>query len=106
MRAPVEVIESQVEYFERLVLDLLEISRLDAGADRAMPEPVDLHEFVDRLAELLATPAPVVEGDGPWDASVDKRRLERVLANLVQNANVHGEGVTALRLAHDGICSG
>ena len=102
MRPPVEVIESQVEYFERLVLDLLEISRLDAGADKATPEPVDLHEFVDRLAELLATPAPVVEGDGPWDASVDKRRLERVLANLIENANVHGGGVTALRLARDG----
>ena len=90
MRPPIEVIESQVEYFEHLVLDLFEISRLDAGADQADPENVDLHEFVDRLAEMLATPATGVEGDGPWDASVDKRRLERVLANLMENANVHG----------------
>jgi signal transduction histidine kinase len=98
VRRAVDVLESQVAYFERLVLDLLEISRLDAGVESALHEDVDLREFVERLAELHHAPRPACEGDGSWVVRVDKRRLERVLANLVENANRHGGGVSAIRL--------
>jgi signal transduction histidine kinase len=101
MRPAIAVIDGQISYFERLVLDLLEISRLDAGVERASPEDVDLRVFVERLAEVLDTPKPTVSGSGPWDLQVDKRRLERVLANLVENADRHGGGVTAIALDRD-----
>jgi signal transduction histidine kinase len=99
LRPAIDVLASQVVYFERLVLDLLEISRLDAGVERSSPEHVDLREFVERLTEMLSAPPPAVEGQGPWDLHTDKRRLERVLANLIENADRHGGGVTAVRLA-------
>jgi signal transduction histidine kinase len=103
VKAAIEVLESQINYFERLVLDLLEISRYDAGVNELSNEDVEPVSFVRQTLAPL-DPAPLrVTTEMPPLVAIDKRRVERILANLVENAQVHAGGVEAVELAaHDG----
>jgi two-component system, OmpR family, sensor histidine kinase MtrB len=94
-----ELLQTQLDRFEALLGDLLEISRFDAGAAVLDVEPADLREIVsrvldglsplaDRKAVRLVTRMPAA----PCLAEVDSRRVERVVRNLVANAIEHGEG--------------
>ncbi|MEU6845907.1 MtrAB system histidine kinase MtrB [Streptomyces sp. NPDC046716] len=94
-----ELLADQLDRFESLLADLLEISRFDAGAAALEAEPVDLREVVRRvvsgaepLAERKGTRVRIVGDDQPVVAEADARRVERVLRNLVVNAVEHGEG--------------
>jgi two-component system, OmpR family, sensor histidine kinase MtrB len=98
----VEVLGAQVSYFERLVLDLLEIARLDAGAEHLNLEFVDLVEFLTGLSRSIGGPGLDVETTGPWEVQVDKRRLERVMSNLIENADRYAGGATRIGLARTG----
>jgi signal transduction histidine kinase len=101
VRAAIDVLESQIEYFERLVLDLLEISRYDAGVNELASEDVEPVAFVRQtLAPLDSAPLRVTT-PMPHVVSIDKRRVERILANLVENAQVHAGGVDSVELAAD-----
>jgi two-component system, OmpR family, sensor histidine kinase MtrB len=94
-----DVLASQTEHFRQLVLDLLEISRFDAGAAELNMGDIDLPELVRQIT--------VGFGDIPIDSSemassaarVDKRRVERILTNLLQNAQNYGGGATAVKLS-------
>jgi signal transduction histidine kinase len=90
----------EVDRFEGLVTDLLEISRMDAakpGALRRQDMTVaDLMESVAARLGLAATSATVV-GPPSADVRVDPRRMERIVANLVRNAETHGKGLAGLR---------
>ncbi|WP_405431564.1 MtrAB system histidine kinase MtrB [Streptomyces anulatus] len=94
-----ELLGDQLDRFESLLADLLEISRFDAGAAALEAEPIDLRTVVHRviggaepLAERKGTRIVVVGDDQPVIAEADARRVERVLRNLVVNAVEHGEG--------------
>ncbi|MGA5264883.1 MtrAB system histidine kinase MtrB [Streptomyces griseoincarnatus] len=94
-----ELLADQLDRFESLLADLLEISRFDAGAAALEAEPIDLREVVRRvvtgaepLAERKGTTVKVVGDQQPVVAEADARRVERVLRNLVVNAVEHGEG--------------
>jgi two-component system sensor histidine kinase MtrB len=94
-----ELLADQLDRFETLLADLLEISRFDAGAAALEAEPIDLREVVRRvvsgaepLAERKGTRIRVVGDQQPVVAEADARRVERVLRNLVVNAVEHGEG--------------
>ncbi|GLX53508.1 two-component sensor histidine kinase [Streptomyces hygroscopicus subsp. hygroscopicus] len=94
-----ELLADQLDRFESLLADLLEISRFDAGAAALEAEPIDLREVVRRvvggaepLAERKGTRIRVVGDLQPVVAEADARRVERVLRNLVVNAVEHGEG--------------
>ncbi|MFJ5263476.1 MtrAB system histidine kinase MtrB [Streptomyces sp. NPDC088387] len=94
-----ELLADQLDRFESLLSDLLEISRFDAGAAALEAEPIDLREVVRRvvsgaepLAERKGTRIRVVGDLQPVVAEADARRVERVLRNLVVNAVEHGEG--------------
>ena len=89
--------------FQRMVGDLLEISRSDTGSADVSLEEVTAGELVQRSVAANArslpggpTP-PVVEVDPSiaeaW-LSVDKRRFERIMANLLENAALYGGGAT------------
>ncbi|MDN5384985.1 MULTISPECIES: MtrAB system histidine kinase MtrB [Streptomyces] len=94
-----ELLADQLDRFEALLSDLLEISRFDAGAAALEAEPIDLREVVHRvvsgaepLAERKGTRIRVVGDQQPIVAEADARRVERILRNLVVNAVEHGEG--------------
>jgi two-component system sensor histidine kinase MtrB len=108
----IDLLRVEVERFQRMVLDLLEISRLDAGVAELALEEVQAEELV-REALRVASPAgamapdcppPVAVGDEVGDlvVQVDKRRLVQVVANLVANAERHGGGLAGVRLERAG----
>ena len=85
-----ELVVHDVARLRRLVEDLMEISRLDAGREPVQPEMVDVANLVKGVVRTRGWLSGVtVEGDGGalW---TDRRRLERVMANLVGNAVEHG----------------
>ncbi|MDP9418461.1 MAG: MtrAB system histidine kinase MtrB, partial [Actinomycetota bacterium] len=94
-----ELLQAQLDRFEVLLADLLEISRYDAGAAQLEAEPYDICEVVHHvveathpLAEARRTEVSVEVPDEPCVAEVDNRRVERIVRNLVVNAIEHGEG--------------
>ncbi len=94
-----ELLQTQLDRFEALLTDLLEISRYDAGAAVLDVEPVDLREVVRRvveaaepLAERKATEVRVEVPDDRCLVEADPRRVERILRNLLINAIEHAEG--------------
>ena len=94
-----ELLRGELDRFESLLSDLLEISRFDAGAAELEVEASDLHSCVERavdahrtLAARKGTQLVVNAPPGPVIADMDSRRIERILRNLVSNAIEHGEG--------------
>jgi two-component system sensor histidine kinase MtrB len=94
-----ELLRAELDRFESLLTDLLEISRYDAGAAVLDPAPADLGALVARvvagmwaLAERHESELVVNRPDEDVIAEVDARRVERVLRNLVGNAIEHGAG--------------
>ncbi|MGY1726646.1 MtrAB system histidine kinase MtrB [Geodermatophilus sp. SYSU D01062] len=94
-----ELLHEELDRFERLLSDLLEISRYDAGAAVLDWAPTDLGALVGRVADGMSALAErhgcELRVTGPADpviAEVDARRVERILRNLVGNAVEHGSG--------------
>ena len=99
-----DVLAREVDRFERLVQDLIEISRFDAGVVRVSSEEVFLGELVLHAVEALPdgeVPVEVAASATDTMVKADKRRLEQVIANLVANARLHGGGVDRLRIEAD-----
>ncbi len=98
-----ELLQGQLERFEALLIDLLEISRYDANAATLETEHLDIRDLVMRA---VADAQQIAERRGcgvdlrlpaePCIADVDRRRVERVLRNLIVNAVEHGEGKDVL----------
>ena len=94
-----ELLQGQLERFESLLADLLEISRYDANAATLDAEPVDVCDLVRRSADVAQQ---IAERRGariefrlpaePCVAEADRRRVERILRNLLVNAVEHGDG--------------
>jgi two-component system sensor histidine kinase MtrB len=94
-----ELLTAELDRFESLLADLLEISRYDAGVAHLESETADIRGVVNSTVEanrLLADrhgSALVVDvPDVPVPVDMDARRVERILRNLVGNALDHGEG--------------
>ena len=105
-RSALDLLDGDLHRFTRMVDDLLEISRFDAGSAELSLDEVDPGELVRRA---VAASAPVGAGRSPVGPGfpvevgpgveglrlrVDKRRFERVMANLVENATLYAGGVT------------
>jgi two-component system sensor histidine kinase MtrB len=94
-----ELLHTQVQRFEVLLADLLEISRYDAGAVELELEPTsivglieDAVEGMRPLAEERGSDLRLVATGGYFEAEVDPRRIRRILRNLLGNSVEHGEG--------------
>jgi two-component system, OmpR family, sensor histidine kinase MtrB len=95
-----EIIQARVQTFEELVLDLLEISRIDADAVTLDRQTVDVETFVRHV--LLANDAVDVAvhlPPSPVELAVDRRRLAQGLGNIISNAARYAGGVTDLTVA-------
>ena len=89
-----DVVVGQVRRFDAMVMDLLELSRIDAGATDLHTEEVDIEELCRRVAARNGFPHLPVEVNwrAPTRAVIDKLRFERIIANLLENAVQHGGG--------------
>ena len=94
----VELMHNQVDRFQALLSDLLEISRFDAGSAVLN---IDAEDFMSVLNDVLVEVIPHLERTGTRlivhseqahiDIDIDRVRIERVLRNLLFNAIEHGE---------------
>jgi two-component system sensor histidine kinase MtrB len=98
LRRSSELLVTELDRFEALLGDLLEISRLDAGVAELGAERVDVRAVVARavdtvrgLADETGTPL-VLDLPAGVQAEIDPRRVERIVRNLVANAIDHGDG--------------
>ena len=93
-----ELLQKELDRFETLLADLLEISRFDAGAAVLEADDVDLVDVARRVVDMTSALAAqrdtrvVVHDPGvPCVAEADVRRVERIVRNLVTNAIDHAE---------------
>ncbi|MFF2850689.1 ATP-binding protein [Streptomyces sp. NPDC058001] len=86
---PTELVRDRVATLRTLTEDLLEISRLDARSERVDLDAHRLGPLAERVVRGSGAPAEVRIGQDVC-VETDRRRLERVLANLVANAHKHG----------------
>lgn len=92
-----EVVSAQIHRFQQLVVDLLDISRFDAHAEHLELENTDPGRFVAAVTARSCPDVPVEVMVGtPDQFPLDRRRIERVLQNLLENATRYGGG--ALRV--------
>lgn len=94
----VAALDAQVIAFNKLVLDLLEISRFEAGSVRLNTRMVDLEELVGALLVERPGPGPRVTrtGSRPIKVRLDPGRLHQVLTNILDNAERYAGGATAM----------
>ncbi len=93
-----ELLQGELDRFESLLAELLEISRFDAGAARLDVQRVDLVEVAERvqvalrpLAERAGITVTVRARARPTSVQADPRRIERIVRNLLSNAIAHSQ---------------
>ena len=106
-----QLLGDDLRRFQRMVSDLLEMSRADTGSADVFLEQVNVGELVQRSVEAGlrslgdggTTPALVIDpAVAPLHVGVDKRRFERVMANLLENAAHYGGGATRISVGANG----
>ena len=107
-----QLLGDDLRRFQRMVGDLLEMSRADAGSTDVFLEEVNVAELVQRSVvagsahmDGQVMPPPPVSVDpavGSWRVAADKRRFERVMVNLMENAANYGGGVTGISVHPEG----
>jgi hypothetical protein len=96
----VDLLAAEIDHFKVMVVDLLEISRAEQDDDDRALELVDLAELVDKVsAAMPGCPGQVVDDEPAPVVVADRRRLVRLVANLLDNANRHGGGVVRLAVS-------
>jgi len=100
-RAAIDALDDQVESFNRLVVDLLEISRFEAGTAVLDRRNVDLEEFVRvvlRDSEAHHDIPIDTAAASSMRAEIDPRRIQQVLLNLLDNADRYAGGATRIEI--------
>ena len=100
-RAAVDLLRSDVTRFRTLVEDLLEISRFDAGEVPLNLDDLRALQFVEQAIGVSSAPDTLLKSE-PRVAGLiiqgDRRRLARVIANLIDNARIHGDSEARISL--------
>lgn len=92
-RQALDMLSMELRRFSKMVTDLLEISRFDTGSADVVLEEVRIDELVKQAcAGNNLQVKTALQNQDLW-IKVDKRRMERVIVNLVDNANIYGKGV-------------
>lgn len=99
VRTSLDVLARTVDHFSSLVVDLLEMSRIEAGVASLNAEPVQVGPLVDAVVATSGQDVPItIADDVPHLVHLDKRRIGQCLANLLQNAERYAGGATAVRV--------
>jgi two-component system sensor histidine kinase MtrB len=101
-RRPAELLVADVGRLRRLVEDLMEISRFDAGQENVHAETVELGALTAATVRARGWEGRVRLEADEVELTSDPRRLERIVANLVGNAVEHGDTDVAVRVGSDG----
>jgi two-component system sensor histidine kinase MtrB len=97
-RRPLEVLVAELRRLRGLVDDLLELSRLDAGQEQVQIEEVSLPDLVVSVLGSYGWAGRVQVDAEPCAVGTDRRRVERVVANLVGNAVQYGDDPIVIRV--------
>jgi signal transduction histidine kinase len=100
-RRPAELLAQDVARLRRLVDELMEISRFDAGREGVRSESVDLRALVEATVRSRGWDAKVEVSGEDVVLSSDRRRMERIVANLAGNAVEHGGGSARVRVGRE-----
>lgn len=97
-------LQGRTEAFHELVEDLLEISRADAGRTELDREPIQPAALIDAVRSMTGTEHVPVEiaPDAPSVVVADKRRVGRMVMNLLENAQRYAGGATRIELSRSG----
>jgi signal transduction histidine kinase len=104
-RLMIETIEADADRVTRLITELLDVSRIDAGRLQIRPMPIDLAAVYGRHVERAVASGQergrfdVQVPDGLPEVWADPDRLDQILSNLIENALRHGEGTVTLAAA-------
>ena len=93
-------LQTQTARMSQMLLDLLEISRI-GNDDPLLKESVSVTTLCLDAIHVRGLPEDLihVEDEGDHLITTDTRRFERIVGNLIDNANRHGGGLTAIRIA-------
>lgn len=100
-KRPAQLLVEDVLRLRRLVEELMEISRLDAGHEDVRTEPVDLGSLAAGLLRSRGWDTRVSLEAEPIVVETDPRRAERILSNLIENALAHGGRDVAVQIGRD-----
>lgn len=97
-RDAVGVLRNQVEHFSQVVIEILDLSRLEAGIADVQVETVELRLLLSALSEELGLDAGIVVVDPelPERVDTDPRRLRVIVRNVVENARRYAGGCTRI----------
>ena len=94
-----DLLGDQIDEFQQLVLDLLEISRIDAGRAELLLEPTSCQALVSHAAASVGASVDIsVDASVPPQVLLDRRRIAQVLVNLIENARRYAGGATAIEV--------
>jgi two-component system sensor histidine kinase MtrB len=99
--AALDVLDDELQRFTGLVLDLLDISRMEAGVgelDLGEVDPAVLVREVLTSTRRDAVPVDVASS-APTSVAIDKRRIGQILTNLLDNADAYGGGVVCVSVS-------
>ncbi|HSE47460.1 MAG TPA: HAMP domain-containing sensor histidine kinase, partial [Gemmatimonadales bacterium] len=99
-----DFLTGDVHRFARLVQDLLETSRIDAGAVNMRQEEVRLSSYIREVVDRRSGRPVTVSAGENARTMIDRRLMDRVIENLLDNAERYGRGVTRVSVEHgDGV---
>ena len=103
-RQALALVEGQLERFDRMLGDLLQLAAIDSAPGTGAREPVSVTALVREVLAGSSRPAGLLHArpDGDTVVPGDKRQLERAVLNLLDNADRHGGGVTSVLVEQDG----
>ncbi len=103
-RDAVEVLRQQVEHFSQVVIEILDLSRLEAGIADVQIEDVDIRLLFQTLSDEIDLSVGGVEVDPelPERVGTDPRRLRVMIRNVVENARRYAGGCTRLAVLRSG----
>lgn len=102
-RRPVELLITDVSRLKVLVSELMEISRLDSGSEPVQHQLTDIRSVVLALIGARGWQGRVAVGGEPLTLRTDPRRIERIIANLLENAVEHSGRDVSVRIGMEGL---